>query len=183
MRMFQYHTGPIKSPVHVQACTSVSRFNTTLVQLKAKTTPRAERPNYVSFNTTLVQLKATPQKGPRIAMILFQYHTGPIKSSRARARARHRRYGFNTTLVQLKVRYPREGEIVRALFQYHTGPIKSPMTMQRLCKTCNRFNTTLVQLKARPAYCGLTRLKSFNTTLVQLKGRGRRREGLIGGKG
>jgi putative transposase len=52
-------------------------------------------------------------------------------------------------------------EVTAVMFQYHTGPIKSEHD-----RSNSRAHT-----------------ECFNTTLVQLKGRGRRREGLIRGKG
>ncbi len=99
------------------------------------------------FNTTLVQLKDTSATESCSTIMMFQYHSGPIKRTR---------WGHT----------PR----ARAPFQYHSGPIKrysfpAPSPVLTSC-----FNTTLVQLKD---VCEVYRLESgqygFNTTLVQLK--------------
>ena len=80
--------------------------------------------------------------------LLFQYHTGSIKSRAGAGRGAH-----GTT------------------FQYHTGSIKRMEKDQNgKSRYSSRFNTTLVQLKV----CSVCALHhdvyiSFNTTLVQLK--------------
>jgi hypothetical protein len=53
LRTFQYHTGPIKSPLVRK---NKARFNTTLVQLK-EPSGLAVPDSQACFNTTLVQLK------------------------------------------------------------------------------------------------------------------------------
>ena len=82
----------------------------------------------MSFNTTLVQLKGDFNLLGIGVNLMFQYHTGPIKSSRRRTVCIGNIDSFNTTLVQLKV-YPTGGSLSHPRgFQYHTGPIKSSKT-------------------------------------------------------
>ena len=54
------------------------------------------------FNTTLVQLKAFTSPARAWRARLFQYHTGPIKSLWEWAHSVQALCSFNTTLVQLK---------------------------------------------------------------------------------
>ena len=145
--LFQYHTGSIKSRLSGFGFARGSGFNTTLVQLKVRATPKAERPKYVSFNTTLVQLKVTTTLSSRRSLL-----------------AR-----FNTTLVQLKVLANPAKFKLPERFQYHTGSIKS--AHKAFCEIVQhpRFNTTLVQLKEFQIEGEQARNIGFNTTLVQLK--------------
>ncbi len=76
---FQYHSGPIKSSRPAQYSRARTRFNTTLVQLKAGDQPRRGFFFPPGFNTTLVQLKVVFLSHIRTSLS-FQYHSGPIKS-------------------------------------------------------------------------------------------------------
>ena len=124
-------------------------FNTTLVQLKVAPC-RSHPPSFWCFNTTLVQLK-----GRLITTIpvrpegLFQYHTGPIKSTLLLRHGFHPcRFQYHTGPIKRWISARATTEPRR--FQYHTGPIKREIDMEVKwlgCTTC--FNTTLVQLKGR----------------------------------
>ena len=101
---FQYHTGPIKSLILSAKEIASLCFNTTLVQLKGDQCLYELAKQRKRFNTTLVQLKVQSSATQEKLLTLFQYHTGPIKSSLDESPTRSR----------------------RTKFQYHTGPIKSP---------------------------------------------------------
>ncbi len=60
------------------------------------------RPSFVGFNTTLVQLKVIVSERLAQRLLLFQYHTGPIKRSTVELDPAIDTERFNTTLVQLK---------------------------------------------------------------------------------
>ena len=135
--MFQYHTGPIKRVVQVPYALYHLRFNTTLVQLKVSP-PNTITVSPTSFNTTLVQLKGQIRHTVGQPIQSFQYHTGPIKSSR--------RCGV--------------GDCPLDEFQYHTGPIKS-LPERRLPLRDRCFNTTLVQLKVDRRIAKLVGLQVF----------------------
>jgi hypothetical protein len=119
IRLFQYHTGPIKRFAKLRAgpikitCQEFSAFQYHTGPIKRRAMLSEPLDDSTCFNTTLVQLKAQRLRNA-LRRQTFQYHTGPIKSQA---------YSFNTTLVQLK------------------GPELV------VCRQSS-FNTTLVQLKA-----------------------------------
>ena len=57
-------------------------------------------------------------------VVVFQYHTGPIKRIILSGGKHFSKLGFNTTLVQLKEWLDFDDMLWRESFQYHTGPIK-----------------------------------------------------------
>ncbi len=86
VHLFQYHSGPIKSPApDFDEEAFANSFNTTLVQLKAADQPELREFLLERFQYHSGPIKSRPTNSyqfPRLAP--FQYHSGPIKRQKVR---------------------------------------------------------------------------------------------------
>ena len=77
--MFQFHTGSIKSIGFDASGDPEERFNSILVRLKVLI-PNRKQVRRTGFNSILVRLKDFGSRVSITLAIMFQFHTGSIKS-------------------------------------------------------------------------------------------------------
>ena len=99
----------------------------------------------------------------------FQFHEGPIKTSRGAGR-RHGGAGFNSMKVRLK-RFCHSVHFAGVAFQFHEGPIKT-VAMAAAPYPRARFNSMKVRLKRGQQIERKYQPKGFNSMKVRLKPNG-----------
>ena len=148
-------------------------FNSILVRLKDCRGLSICGIRWHGFNSILVRLKAGGQSLRQKPLVVFQFHTGSIKSGdwtlgttseirfQFHTGSIKRRadialvggwyYSFNSILVRLKVWIGGDTCASQMAFQFHTGSIKSiPMRIMLRITIC--FNSILVRLKVKTCY-------------------------------
>ena len=119
---FQFHEGPIKTSKSLIKRPAVLRFNSMKVRLKLLNV-RCLCMSMPSFNSMKVRLKLTQATGGAHICEEFQFHEGPIKTSRFQSII-FKKWCFNSMKVRLK-QFGRDDVHHPCAFQFHEGPIKT----------------------------------------------------------
>ena len=104
-----------------------------------------------------------------LSLIMFQFHTGSIKSAQLSKYVPEPFRRFNSILVRLKEVGGPMCSSDWDTFQFHTGSIKSSR-LADLEQMMHSFNSILVRLKGRIRMERCMGNTCFNSILVRLKG-------------